>query len=383
MKWLWSALSLALLASTGFAQGPVQGTQSAPIAVLGAPTAAVTVAQAAPAPATLPGTPAAPAATLPGAPVMPAAAPVLNEIDLTVPDHTRPNLFAGTAFQGSQGGLLTGNQNFNNFIGFMSNPLFAIDPRAVTELYPLFGSSWTSSFPRLPSADIQLYGAGLTLALSDRLAVGLNQGGYAVAHIHPNANLDPVRVLFNLDPRTERDGFLNLGGFAQYTLIADVPNQFLLTAGLHWDAPTGSEAVFQGHNPVHLAPYATVGKEFGEFHVLATTGYQFPLESGDTNTQLFYGTVHLDRRLFCWLYPLVECSWVAHTSHVNLDQLNLPDFFDFGNFEGTGNIVTLSVGANAVLIPHRLEVGGVYTTTLYSQNNFNLNGFLLKMTYRF
>ena len=28
------------------------------------------------------------------------------------------------------------------------------------------------------------------------------------------------------------EGFLNLGGFVQYTLVADVPNQFLVTGGM-------------------------------------------------------------------------------------------------------------------------------------------------------
>jgi hypothetical protein len=78
---------------------------------------------------------------------------------------------------------LSGNHNFPNFIGFISNPLQNIDPRAVTEFWPMFGSAWTSTIPALPRADIQLYGAGLYLALSERLCLGLNQGGYAVANV--------------------------------------------------------------------------------------------------------------------------------------------------------------------------------------------------------
>ena len=78
-------------------------------------------------------------------------------------------------------GFITGNQNFPNFIGYVSNPLFAIDPRAVSIWYPIFGSNWIETNPRLPNGNFQLYGAGLNLALTERLAVGLNQGGYAHA----------------------------------------------------------------------------------------------------------------------------------------------------------------------------------------------------------
>src|SRR5581483_972167 len=79
-------------------------------------------------------------------------------------------------------GFLTGNHNFPNFINWMSNPIQNIDPRAVTALYPIFDSAWFKTVPALPDGDVQLYGAAATVALSDRLAVGLNQGGLADMH---------------------------------------------------------------------------------------------------------------------------------------------------------------------------------------------------------
>src|SRR5262249_10321620 len=163
--------------------------------------------------------------------------------------------------------------NFSNFIGFLSDPLQNIDPRAVTELYPVFGSAWTSAIGPLPSGDFQIYGVGLTVALSDRFAIGLNQGGYAVAHFDRDEadRLRRLRASLGLptpDVGGTREGFLNLGGFFQYTFIEDVPAQFLLTGGLRWEAPCGSHEVLQGHGPLHLAPYLTVGKEFGCYHVL-------------------------------------------------------------------------------------------------------------------
>jgi hypothetical protein len=99
-------------------------------------------------------------------------------------DFTAP---ACEAFQnGSSGGRLSGTHDFPNFIGFMSNPLQNIDPRALTEIYPIFGSVWTHEAGPVPAADFQLYGAGLTVALSDRFAAGLNQGGYVDVHLTTN-----------------------------------------------------------------------------------------------------------------------------------------------------------------------------------------------------
>jgi hypothetical protein len=280
-----------------------------------------------------------------------------------------------------QGGALRSNRNFPNFIGFMSNPLQSIDPRSLTQLWPVFLSSWVSATPALPSADFQVYGAGLNLALTDRFSVGLNQGGYGVAQFSKTtpALLPSHGFTFG----GYRQGFLNLGGFAQYTVIEDVENQFLATAGVRLEVPSGSTEIFQGNGPAYLAPYATVGKEFGCFHVLATTGFQFPTRSGDNETHLFYFNAHLDRQCFGWIYPLVEVNCIYHTSSVTVDLPTRHGYIDLNNFDSSGNIVTLSAGVNFVLIRDRLEFVGCYTTSLATQNNFNVNGLLAKMILRY
>jgi hypothetical protein len=296
-------------------------------------------------------------------------------------------------------GFLTGNHNFPGFVNFISNPLQSIDPRAVTAIYPIFGSAWVSNASPIPDGDFQLYGPAITIALSDRLAVGLNQGGFADAHFSSNPadrlrilkdeileGLQSDRVRNRVDTQDfsgERSGWLNLGGFFQYTLIQDVPDQFLLTGGIRWEAPCGSHEVFQGHGPAHLAPYATAGKEFGEFHVLVTTGYQFPAGPGNDTSQLFYANVHLDRRCFGWLYPLVEFNNIYHTRSFDFGLVTRRGFIDLDSFEATGNIVMMAAGANAVLVPERLEIGAVYTTAIASQRDFDVNGLLVKMTLRY
>jgi len=162
-----------------------------------------------------------------------------------------------------------------------------------------------------------------------------------------------------------------------------VENQFLLTAGLRWEAPCGSHEVFQGHGPAHLAPYATVGKEFGHFHVLATTGYQFPAGPGDDTSEVFYANVHLDRQVFGWLYPLIEFNCIYHTTSVDFGLPTRRGLIDFDSFEASGNIVTMAVGANAVLVRERLEAGAVYVTSIATQRDFNVNGLLVKLMLRY
>jgi hypothetical protein len=181
----------------------------------------------------------------------------------------------------------------------------------------------------------------------------------------------------------QREGWLNLGGFVQYTLIANVEKQFLLTAGVRWEAPAGSEQLFQGGaSPAYLAPYLTAGKEFGYWHVLATTGYEFPAGEGQATTSTYYLNLHIDRQIG-WLYPLVEFNGSYHTSSVDLSLPTRHGVLDLGSFESSGNLLTVAVGANAVLVPGKLEFGAVYERPIASQYHFDFNSVLVKMVYRF
>ncbi|MGL4551082.1 MAG: hypothetical protein ACRC33_07835 [Gemmataceae bacterium] len=279
-----------------------------------------------------------------------------------------------------------GTQGFSNFIGFMSNPVQNIDPRSLTQIFPIFLGVKTDEFGPLPAADFQVYGAGISVALTDRLSVGLNQGGFAAVHTGPvNARrrigerVAARRGLGN-DSRT---GFLNTGGFVQYTFIADEESQLLFTAGTRVELPIGSYEVFQGKGPAYLAPYATVGKGFGNFHFLATAGYEFPARVGDGTTRTFNFNGHLDYQLCDWIYPLVEVNWSRSTSSTDVDIVTRRGFVSLGNFDTTGEVVTLALGVNFVLIRDRLEIGGCYGTPVYTKRDFDFDTVLVKMIIRY
>jgi hypothetical protein len=303
-------------------------------------------------------------------------------------------------FSGSSNGFLKGNQNFQNFIGFISNPAQSIDPRSSTELVAIFGSAWITAndvtLPNgrtidrslLPSGNMQVYGGGpMAIAITDRLCVGLNDGGYAVARFDSDRQQILRRLglpVPDVDRSGLREGWLNFGGYAQYTLIADVQRQFLLTAGLRWEAPAGATQIFQGGaNPAYLAPYVTIGKEFGCYHVLATTGYEFAAGSGDATTSTAYLNLHFDRKIG-WLYPLIELNGSYHTSSTDVS-ITSPHHgvIDLGTFSSTGNTLIGAVGATAVLVPGKLELGAVYTRPVSAQNHFDYNGVLVRMTWRY
>ena len=135
----------------------------------------------------------------------------------------------------------------------------SIDPPRCHRNLALVLKRWADgNGPLLAEANAQAYGAGLDVALSDRLSFGLSQGGYAVLNI--NGTRQGLLTKLGLpvperDVGGQREGWLNLGGFVQYTLIANPEKQFLLTAGMRWEAPAGATQIFQGGaNPAYLSP---------------------------------------------------------------------------------------------------------------------------------
>jgi hypothetical protein len=247
----------------------------------------------------------------------------------------------------------------------MSNPTRNIDPRSISDLYPIFAYAWTDRFLLMPPGQISAYGAGLNLALTERFCVGLTDGSPLWAH-------------FN----RQRTGWANLGGFGQYTVIRDTDDQFLLTLGLSWEAPSGSKEVFNGNPPTYLAPYLTIGKEFGNFHVLATTGYNFAAEHAAVSTNTYFANFHFDYRMG-WFYPLVEFNGSWSNKTINFTPDFAPGLIEIDRFDGTGGIFAVSPGFTAVLIPEKLDVGAVYSTPIWSRHDFNFNSLLVKMNIRF
>jgi hypothetical protein len=132
-----------------------------------------------------------------------------------------------------------------------------------------------------------------------------------------------------------------------------------------------------------LAPYLTIGKELGNFHFLATAGYQFAARSGANGLDVFYLNAHLDRQYFGWIYPLVEVCWAQHTSNVNVDAPTRDGIISLGSFESTGNTALVSVGVNFVLIRDRLEFGGAYTRAVGTQHNMDIDSMIVKLVLRY
>lgn len=71
---------------------------------------------------------------------------------------------------------------FPRFISPISNPVLSKDPRALSQIYPVFLGDWIPSSHPVDGGSFQVYGMGLTVALDDSWEVGIVKGGVADKH---------------------------------------------------------------------------------------------------------------------------------------------------------------------------------------------------------
>lgn len=236
--------------------------------------------------------------------------------------------------------LFQSDRAFENFIGPVSNPILAKDPRSLTELRPLFINNWIDGGNPLGSGDFQVVACQARLAITDRLTLIADKDGYAF--IHPNNLL------------ASSEGWLNLAAGLKYQLIRDVENQFMVTAGTMYELQSGEAGAFQSQGDGIFSFFGVVGKEIAEVnHFLFNFGFELPVDRV-YNSSFFYAQLHADRQLFGWLYPLAELNWYHYTSGGNWGIPNAlgegDGLINFGTSGVAGNdLVTVALGLKARL----------------------------------
>jgi len=260
-----------------------------------------------------------PSATLPGAREEGYNCGVATEN----PTSTHPILDGGWNFIRGVPGAVTGvfqsqgtrrpfqsDNAFPMMISPVSNPFFFEDPRALTELRPVFIYEGTS--PRTPifaGGSVEYFGLQGRVAITDRLSLVLSKFGWDWINIH-----DPVPPAFQ-----SNNGFSDVQLGPQFTLIRNDCTGTLLALGLNFDIPTGSRKVFQDTGGLSLAPYLSFGQNFwktsfGSFNFLNTTGYDF--STTNQRSEFFYTSFHLDYDVanLHKIYPLMELNWFYYTT---------------------------------------------------------------------
>lgn len=113
---------------------------------------------------------------------------------------------------------------FDTFIGPITNPVLAKDPRSNTYLRGLFINNNVPNDHALGGGSAQIYALQANLALTERLSLIADKDGLARIDTAGGVN---------------ETGWLNLAAGLKYTFLRDVENQTLAAAGFQFEVPTG------------------------------------------------------------------------------------------------------------------------------------------------
>lgn len=234
---------------------------------------------------------------------------------------------------------------FSSFISPVSNFVNFEDPRATTEVRPIFMfHDLENDFLGLGGGEAYLLAVQARLAITDRFALIATKDGYVWLRPH---NEIPGAV-------TKNDGFANIALGAKYAVLYDEAARRIATLGLRYEIPSGDAGVLQGkvlridgvdeRGDGVLNPFLSAGVGAGNFHFLGYAGGRVPIN--DIDSTFFDMSLHGDYQIGSW-YPLIEVNWV----HTVADGKRLPiggegfDLLNLGATNGSGKgVVTAAVG---------------------------------------
>jgi hypothetical protein len=270
------------------------------------------------------------------------------------PDYGRPlnkgwwdkccEWFNGGTHPGScSRGFLQSDHQFDQMISPVTSPFFFEDPRALTELRPIFLFQTAPHSNTLGGGNAEFIGLQGRLAFNEYVSLVINKFGWVALQPHHD---NP----FGLG---DSSGFAEFWLGPKFTFYRNECTKTVAAAGLTFEFPAGSGKVFQDTGTLGLDPYVSFGQTFGQssygsFNFLANTGYSFAVDS--SRSEYFYTNFHLDYDIgnLHKIYPLVEMSWYHCTKagHARNFDVEGTDLINFGSTGVSGkDLLIFAFGA--------------------------------------
>ena len=265
----------------------------------------------------------------------------------------------------------------DSLISPVSNPFFFEDPRALTEIRPLF---LIQEAPKSNGGgNAEFYGVQGRLALTERWSIVVNKLGFV-----------------SLNPATPIDGYHKSTGFAEFnigpkfTFWRDETVRNVAAVGLNIEAPIGAKSVFQDTGTLGLDPYLTYGQSFGRssfgsFNFLGETGYSFAVDN--KRSEFFHSSLHLDYDVLSAhrFFPLLELNWFHYTKAGTNTNLGFEgaDLVNFGSSTlGSRDLVTIAPGMR-YKFNEWAQVGAAVEFPLTKQKELQEFRFTLDLIFRY
>jgi hypothetical protein len=252
---------------------------------------------------------------------------------------------------------------FAGMISPLSNPFFFEDPRALTEVRPLF---FYERFPNrigTGGGNGEFYGLQGRIAFNQDWSLVINKFGFV--SLHPN---------FPLDGFAQGNGFAEFWLGPKWTFYRCEQSGTVMAAGLTFQLPIGGTKVNQDHGTLGLDPYFTIGQTFGRtsfgaFNFLGELGYNASVDNH--RAEFLHGSLHLDYNFLEHFYPLMELNWFYFTQNGKgpLDGFEGTDFVNFGAGGVSGrDLLTLALGMR-YKFSENFQTGAYFEVPLTGRNS--------------
>lgn len=236
------------------------------------------------------------------------------------------------------GAITAHADRLSDMISPISNPVNFEDPRAITEIRPIFlyhkiDNKFVTNGGQVMGGAVQA-----RFALDDRFAIIATKDGFL--HLQPNAAVP------------DGDGFANVAAGVKYSFYRDAAAGQVATAGIRYEIPMGDKDVLQGQGDGIFNPFISGAYAVGPVNFMAYTAFRFPVSNGDSS---FYDAdFHMSTPIDGWLFPTFEVN-VQHVLDAG-NRLPIPDegadFFNLGSSTSDGKtLVTGAVGVRARFCP--------------------------------
>lgn len=239
--------------------------------------------------------------------------------------------------------LLPSESCFDCFISPVTNPFYFEDPRALTEIRPVFINHTMPA--ALGGGTVNVYAIQLRARLSENVSFIAVKNGYYTSS-------SPV---FD-------EGWADLGMGLKFNLWRDPVNQQLLSAGATFEAPSGSDQAQQGLGSGNLNLFFSLAHRLGQnWNHMSSGGLRVPMD-GDTGSTSTYMSQHLSRPITERFYILTEANWFRYISSGTggIAGVEGLDLANFGSTDVTGNNIVTWAAGGKFKTARNSELGAAY-----------------------
>jgi len=267
---------------------------------------------------------------------------------------------------------------FDQYISPVTNPFLFEDPRAVTELRPIFiYQKIPSPQPNFQGGNIWFAGVQARIALTERFSITMSKLG--VTGVNSSGN-----SLFG-----DNTGLAEIWFGPKYTFIRDEEFGTLLAGGVQFQVPIGSAKVYQDTGSLSVVPYVSFAQPFfktqlGGFNFMGSAGYSF--STNRERSDYFYASGHLDFDIgnAHRFYPLVELNWFQYTTDGRARFIagEGRDLINFGSLGKGSSLLTAAIGGR-MKVGKNTEIGAAYEFPFVGNRDFFRHRFTVDFVWRY